>query len=27
MEEQMELFFFGAGSALPEGYVAPKGKG
>ena len=27
MEEQMELFCFGAGSALPEGYVAPKGKG
>ena len=27
MEEQMELFFFGAGSALPEGYVAPKAKG
>jgi len=27
MEEQMELFFFGAGSQLPEGYVPPKGKG
>jgi Fe-S cluster biosynthesis and repair protein YggX len=27
MEEQMEFFFFGAGSALPEGYVPPKGKG
>jgi Fe-S cluster biosynthesis and repair protein YggX len=24
MEEQMELFFFGDGSKLPEGYVAPK---
>ena len=24
MEEQMELFFFGEGSKLPEGYVAPK---
>jgi Fe-S cluster biosynthesis and repair protein YggX len=24
MEEQMEQFFFGEGSKLPEGYVAPK---
>jgi Fe-S cluster biosynthesis and repair protein YggX len=24
MEEQMEQFFFGQGSKLPEGYVAPK---
>ena len=24
MEEQMEQFFFGDGSKLPEGYVAPK---
>lgn len=24
MAEQMELFFFGEGSKLPEGYVAPK---
>lgn len=24
MEEQMELFFFGDGSKVPEGYVAPK---
>jgi Fe-S cluster biosynthesis and repair protein YggX len=24
MEEQMEQFFFGEGSQLPEGYVAPK---
>jgi Fe-S cluster biosynthesis and repair protein YggX len=24
MEEQMEMFFFGEGSKLPEGYVAPK---
>jgi len=24
MEEQMEQFFFGAGSKLPEGYVPPK---
>jgi Fe-S cluster biosynthesis and repair protein YggX len=24
MEEQMEQFFFGGGSKLPEGYVAPK---
>jgi Fe-S cluster biosynthesis and repair protein YggX len=27
MEEQMEQFFFGEGSKLPEGYVAPKAKG
>lgn len=27
MEEQLEQFFFGAGSKLPEGYVAPKAKG
>jgi Fe-S cluster biosynthesis and repair protein YggX len=24
MEEQMEQYFFGEGSKLPEGYVAPK---
>ena len=24
LEEQMELFFFGEGSELPEGYVPPK---
>lgn len=24
LEEQMERFFFGEGSAPPEGYVAPK---
>lgn len=24
LEEQMEQFFFGEGSAAPEGYVAPK---
>ena len=24
MEEQMEQFFFGEGSKLPEGYVAPQ---
>ena len=24
MEEQMEQFFFGQGSKLPDGYVAPK---
>ncbi len=24
MEEQMEQFFFGEGSKLPEGYVAPR---
>ena len=24
MEDQMEQFFFGDGSKLPEGYVAPK---
>jgi Fe-S cluster biosynthesis and repair protein YggX len=24
MEEQMEQFFFGEGSKLPEGFVAPK---
>src|SRR6202050_3158312 len=24
MEEQMQEFFFGQGSKLPEGYVAPK---
>jgi Fe-S cluster biosynthesis and repair protein YggX len=24
MGEQMELFFFGEGAKLPEGYVAPK---
>src|ERR1700730_15343580 len=27
MEEQMEQFFFGEGSKLPEGYVPPKAKG
>ena len=27
MEEQMEQFFFGEGSKLPEGYVAPRAKG
>ncbi len=27
MEEQMEMFFFGEGAKLPEGYVAPKAKG
>ena len=26
MEEQMEQFFFGEGSRLPEGYVAPRAK-
>ena len=26
MEEQMEQFFFGEGSKLPEGYVPPKAK-
>ena len=25
--DQMEQFFFGAGAALPEGYVPPKTKG
>ncbi len=24
MEEQMELFFFGEGAKVPEGYVAPQ---
>jgi Fe-S cluster biosynthesis and repair protein YggX len=24
MEEQMEMFFFGEGSKLPESYVPPK---
>jgi Fe-S cluster biosynthesis and repair protein YggX len=24
MEDQMEQYFFGEGSKLPEGYVAPK---
>src|SRR5882672_3107390 len=27
MEEQLEQFFFGPGSKLPEGYVPPKAKG
>ena len=27
MEEQLEQFFFGEGSKLPEGYVPPKAKG
>ncbi len=27
MGEQMEQFFFGEGSKLPEGYIAPKTKG
>lgn len=26
MEEQMELFFFGAGTRMPEGYVPPEKK-
>lgn len=27
MEEQMEQFFFGEGTKLPEGYVPPRAKG
>ena len=27
MGEQLEQFFFGEGSKLPEGYVAPRAKG
>ncbi len=27
MEEQMEQFFFGEGSKLPEGYIPPRAKG
>jgi Fe-S cluster biosynthesis and repair protein YggX len=27
MEEQMEQFFFGEGSKLPEGYIPPRTKG
>jgi Fe-S cluster biosynthesis and repair protein YggX len=26
LEEEMEKFFFGEGSAVPEGYVPPQGK-
>jgi Fe-S cluster biosynthesis and repair protein YggX len=27
MEDQMEMFFFGEGAKLPEGYVPQRGKG